>query len=344
MITVSLCMIVKNEADILARCLDTVYRLMDEIIIVDTGSTDDTKAIAARYTDKLFDFTWVHDFAAARNFAFSKATGDYIYSADADEVLDEENRRRFLDLKQVLAEEVEIVQMYYANQLTHGTIYNYDRELRPKLFKRCRHFVWVDPIHETVRLEPVIFDSDIEISHQPKESHTSRDIRAFERLIGRNKGLSKRLHNLYARELFISGEKEDFLRAEAYFEESAADTIHTLEQIKEAACVIARAARYRRDEGQFFKFALKDVGSEGSSEICCELGHYYMEKKDYDEAIVWFYNAAYETVCILDIRCGKIIPLAALAECYSRLGMAKEAAEYRQLAEKAAKEAAEDRP
>ena len=78
----SLCMIVKNESRTLARCLDSLKDIMDEIIIVDTGSTDDTKKIASRYTTKIYDYEWSDDFAAARNFAFSKAVGDYIYSAD----------------------------------------------------------------------------------------------------------------------------------------------------------------------------------------------------------------------------------------------------------------------
>ena len=56
MITVSLCMIVKNEEQVLARCLDSIKDLMDEIIIVDTGSTDKTKEIAGKYTDKVYDF------------------------------------------------------------------------------------------------------------------------------------------------------------------------------------------------------------------------------------------------------------------------------------------------
>lgn len=62
MIEISLCMIVKNEEKILARCLDSVADLVDEIVIVDTGSTDATKKIAANYTDKIYDFTWVDDF------------------------------------------------------------------------------------------------------------------------------------------------------------------------------------------------------------------------------------------------------------------------------------------
>lgn len=84
MISISLCMIVKNEAAVLARCLDSVADLVDEIIIVDTGSTDRTKEIGAKYTDKIYDFQWIHDFSAARNYAFSLASCDYIYSADAD--------------------------------------------------------------------------------------------------------------------------------------------------------------------------------------------------------------------------------------------------------------------
>ena len=135
MVTISVCMIVKNEEAVLARCLDSLKGIADEIIIVDTGSTDKTKEIAAGYTDMLYDFTWVNDFSAARNFAFSKATMEYIYSADADEVLEEKDREKFLMLKQVLLPEIEIVEMIYVNPEDCNMVYNYTREPRPKLFK-----------------------------------------------------------------------------------------------------------------------------------------------------------------------------------------------------------------
>ena len=79
MISISLCMIVKNEEAVLSRCLDSIADLMDEIIIVDTGSTDKTKEIALKYTDKVYDFEWTGSFSDARNYSFSFATKEYIY-------------------------------------------------------------------------------------------------------------------------------------------------------------------------------------------------------------------------------------------------------------------------
>ena len=331
MITISLCMIVKNEERILARCLDSIADLVEEVIIVDTGSSDRTKEIAARYTDKIYDFEWVQDFAAARNFAFAKANMEYIYSADADEVLDEENREAFRCLKETLLPEVDIVQMYYANQLAFGTIYNYDKELRPKLYKRLRTFTWAEPIHEQVILEPVIYDSDVTILHMPESNHKDRDLASFARMVSEGKHLSKRLHNIYAKELFVSGEDKDFLVAAAFFEASCLDTSRSLDEIKEAACVAARAARIQQDTGKFFKYALKVVACEGCAEICCELGQYFLDNQDLDEAIVWFYNGAYETESILNIHSSGDIPLRGLVECYRQAGNKEQADEYEKI-------------
>ncbi|MDE6918044.1 MAG: glycosyltransferase [Lachnospiraceae bacterium] len=75
-IPVSVCMIAKNEERYIEQCLRKLMRYNMEIVVVDTGSTDRTKEIAARYTDKLFDFTWCDDFSAARNYAVSKASNN----------------------------------------------------------------------------------------------------------------------------------------------------------------------------------------------------------------------------------------------------------------------------
>ena len=330
MITISLCMIVKNEEKILARCLDSVADLMDEIIIVDTGSTDATKEIAARYTDKIYDFTWINDFSAARNFAFSKAGMEYIYSADADEVLSAENRERFQILKETLLPEIEIVQMKYGNQLQHGTVYNFDEEYRPKLFKRLREFVWAEPIHEMIRLEPVVFDSDIVITHMPENSHAKRDLQIFAGQIEKGFRLSRRLHNLYARELYLAGDEEDLDRADAYFRMAAADVDRTAEEFAQSCCVLVRAARLEKDTVAFFKYVSKMLAGEGCSEICCELGHFYEELEDMEEAVIWYYNAAYETAPILSLGAGEKEPLEGLVRCYKKMGMDAQADSYRQ--------------
>ncbi|HWR09086.1 glycosyltransferase family 2 protein [Sporomusa sp.] len=86
-ITISLCLITKNEEHCLTRCLESVRHLVDEIIIVDTGSTDATVDIATGHGALVFYFHWTDDFAAARNYAISKAQGQWILVLDADEVL-----------------------------------------------------------------------------------------------------------------------------------------------------------------------------------------------------------------------------------------------------------------
>jgi glycosyltransferase involved in cell wall biosynthesis len=209
-------MIVKNEEKNLAGCLDCLKAIADEIIIVDTGSADKTKEIAKQYTDKVYDFEWVEDFAAARNFAFSKATMDYIYSADADERLDTENQAKFLQLKEILLPEIEIVQMYYCNQLENNTIYSFDKEYRPKLYKRLREFVWREKIHEAVTLSPIVFDSDIEIIHKPHGNHGGRDLQIFAKMVADGEMISKRLREIYAKELFIAGCESDFERRKIF--------------------------------------------------------------------------------------------------------------------------------
>lgn len=335
MISISLCMIVKNEETVLARCLDSVADLVDEIIIVDTGSTDRTREIGARYTDRIYDFKWVHDFSAARNYAFSLATCDYIYSADADEVLDDENRERFRLLKEQLLPEVEIVQMKYGNQLQYNTVYNYDEEYRPKLFKRLRQFTWIEPIHENIRLQPVIYDSDIVITHMPQESHSSRDLANFERQVQEGRRLSRHLHNMYARELLIAGEPEHLSRACVCYEASVEDAERSGEELLEAFCVLGRAYRVQGDALGFFRYAMRAMAAGGCSEICLELGLFYEQaQRDPAEAAMWYYNAAYETEPILILESGRTWALKGLVRCYRQMGQEEQAAEYeRQLGE-----------
>jgi tetratricopeptide (TPR) repeat protein len=97
--TVSLCIIVKNEKNHLSRCLESAKPVVDEIIVVDTGSDDETKDIARIFGARVYDFKWSHDFSAARNYALSKAAADWILVLDADETLSPSD---YANLKKVL--------------------------------------------------------------------------------------------------------------------------------------------------------------------------------------------------------------------------------------------------
>ena len=93
----TLCMIVKNEEETLDKCLNSAKELVDEIVVVDTGSNDKTKEIALKYTNKVYDFKWCNDFSVARNFSLSKASNDWVLILDADEVIKDYNKKTILD-------------------------------------------------------------------------------------------------------------------------------------------------------------------------------------------------------------------------------------------------------
>lgn len=314
-ITISVCTIVKNEGNVLKRCLDSLAGIYDELILVDTGSTDNTREIAKKYTDKIYDFTWTGSFSDARNFAFSKATGDYIYSADADEIIDEENRQKFLYLKQALLPEIEIVEMHYTGQLTYNTTYNYNDELRPKLYKRLREFTWIDPVHEAVRLDPVVYESDIKIIHAPTGNHSKRDFGAYLNAIEKDGQLSDHLKDMYARELFISGDREDFKKAEPYFKEMSENETDE-DRLVKVLLVLIRNSRLEANAPEFIKyssrlFALISDNKptlEIPSELCFEMGEYFLNNGDKEEAKMWYINASEETESVLALNCHDTLP------------------------------------
>ena len=331
MVTISVCMIVKNEEKVLAGCLDSLAGIGEELIIVDTGSTDATKEIARKYTDKVYDFAWTGNFSDARNYSFSKAGCDYIYSADADEVLDEENRNKFHILKNALTadSEIEIVQMYYGNQLSQNSIYNFDKEYRPKLYKRLRKFMWQEPIHEAVRLEPVVFDSEIVIWHKPHGQHGARDLTYFEKMIEKGESLSDRIRDIYLRELYFIGDKHNLEKGHDYLVKISESESPESDVFQKAVAILCKEARILGKDSEVLKYSLKGVASKSSSELCMELGHYFYKKEEWSEAAIWYYNAAYETPCQMSLKAATSEPLTQIISCYEKLGLPEVAEEYR---------------
>src|SRR3989338_2453119 len=119
----SACMIVKNEEHTLKRALDSIAQLADEIIIVDTGSTDKTTTIAQHYTNNIYHYAWNNNFSDARNYSLSKATGDWTLVLDADEMIareDHEAIRKLITNNDFIA--YAFPQISYTNDTTQ---YNY---------------------------------------------------------------------------------------------------------------------------------------------------------------------------------------------------------------------------
>lgn len=143
--TVSLCMIVKDEETYIRRCLDSVSNLVDEIIIVDTGSTDSTLCIAAEYGAKIFKFTWQEDFAIARNFSIENAKSDYILVLDADEYIDQDTN---------LQESINDMKDYYIinfkNYMDGGYVSNHQAI---RLFKNNIGLKYFGKIHEHLNID-----------------------------------------------------------------------------------------------------------------------------------------------------------------------------------------------
>lgn len=117
---VSIGLIVKNEEARLEKCLAAIKKVLDavpgEIVVVDTGSADATVDIAKKYTDKVYNFKWIDDFSAARNYGLSKCSGEWFMYLDADEVLDED----VTPLVEFLKDESDTVNVGFANKKAHA--------------------------------------------------------------------------------------------------------------------------------------------------------------------------------------------------------------------------------
>ena len=98
MLPISVCIIAKNEEENIEKCLKPLRAYDWEILVVDTGSTDRTKEIAAAYADKVLDYVWCGDFAAARNYSIAQASNDMILVIDCDEYLTEIDIDAVIDL------------------------------------------------------------------------------------------------------------------------------------------------------------------------------------------------------------------------------------------------------
>ncbi|MCS1350950.1 glycosyltransferase [Mechercharimyces sp. CAU 1602] len=283
--SISLCMIVKNEEEVLERCLRSVEGIVDEWIIVDTGSSDRTKEIAAQFSEQVYDFTWIDDFSAARNFAFSLASKDFILWLDADDVLPSEHHAELKKIKSSLAPHIDVVSMAYHTSFDqHGNIATSQR--RNRLVRRACNFKWIGFVHEYLDIFGNTYHSNIAIHHHKEQTTPRRNLDIYRKHIERGSTFTPVDQYHYGKELVNNGFFEDATQVYQQF-------LHDENGWKEGyiyACLATAVCYYRMYERETaLMYALKTFKYDlPQAEACCRVGSYFMDDEQYHEATFWF--------------------------------------------------------
>ncbi len=333
--TISLCMIVKDEEMNIARCLDSAASLVDEIIIVDTGSKDQTVEIASKYTSKVYSYLWNDDFSDARNYSFSKASMDYCMWMDADDILENTEKEKFLQLKETLSPDVDIVMMKYHTAFDEvgKPSFSYFRE---RWIRNCPKYRWVGAVHEVIPPSGSIVYSDIAVSHKKiKVQDPDRNLNIYRKVLAEGKHLEARQQYYYGRELYYHKQYEE---AVFVLEEFLLSEEGWIENKIEACLVCANCYNHLDKEQSALNALLRSMSYDmPRAEICCEIGKYFLDHGNYSIAAYWYETALgrpqneYSGGFVLP-DCYDYIPLLQLCVCFDKLGNRKLAKEYNEKA------------
>lgn len=329
---ISLCMIVKNEEKNIGNCLSSVKDLVDEIVIVDTGSTDRTKEIVAQYTDKIYDFEWIDDFAAARNFAFSKGTREYLMWLDADDIIKEVNKPTFLKVKQFLSENPQCDWITMIYQIAHdkegNPLYSYKRE---RIIKRSTFGFeegkarWAGAVHECILIQGAGAHTDAIVTHTKNiaEHLTDRNLKILLNKVESGKEMESREYFYLSNELFDHGRYEECLKYyEVFF---GIKDIFVEDAI--AACIKAcQAASALKDIRKAKEYAVKTFAfAPPRAEASCLMGDFLFQENNFGQAIFWYdfatkLNKPADSMGGFIEDCWTWSPHVQLAACYDRVG------------------------
>ena len=193
---ISICMITKNESDKLDKCLSAIKKADKnnklEIVVVDTGSTDNSIATAKKYTDKVYEFEWCNDFSAARNYSIEKAEGEYILVIDSDEYIEKMD----VDKLELLAKRHcrEVGRIERINEFVrNGETVRFTERISRIFSKEL--YGYKGRIHEQVTLKSELLKVDkLQYSEQVKKSEASlmEKVETPERMEGSENGLSEK--------------------------------------------------------------------------------------------------------------------------------------------------------
>lgn len=333
--TISLCMIVKNEERHIARCLDSVAALVDEMVIVDTGSTDRTIEIVSGYPANVYSYPWNDNFSDARNYSFSKATMDYCMWMDADDILDAAEMEKFQQLKQSLEPDVDIVMMKYHTAFDEAgkPSFSYFRE---RWIKNTPKYRWIGAVHEVIVPNGKVVYSDLAIFHKKiGAGDPDRNLRIYNKMIADGTPLEPRQQYYYGRELYYH---RQYAQAIAVLEQFLLAEDGWIEN-KIEACSICANCYYGLSQDQAALHALlrSMCFDLPRAEICCEIGKYFLERENYRNAVYWYETALHaqknNSSCGFILPdCYDYIPLLQLCVCYDRLGDRQKAKAYNEQA------------
>ncbi len=336
MVEISLCMIVRDEEDVLERCLESIRDVVDEVIIVDTGSVDKTKEIAARFTDNIYDFPWVDDFAAARNFAFSKGTKEYLLWMDADDVFPETEKRKFFDLKEELEKSpCDVVMMAYDAGFDENgkAVFSYDRE---RLVRNCPQAKWQGRVHEVIPPFGRVRREDIHFEHRKeKQGYSDRNLCIYEKMLAEGSGFSPRERFYYGRECFYHGK---YQRAAEVFQGFLEDPAGWLENKLEAVRFLSYSLKALGKTEEALDVLLLGLRlAPPTGEHCCEIGGYFYERGEWETAVFWYENALRAEKrtnrgAFVQEECYGYLPCIQLCVCCDRLGDDERAKMYNEMA------------
>lgn len=327
-------MIVKNESASIGRCLNSVQNIVDEIIIVDTGSTDDTKEIVSKFTQQIYDFPWVDNFAAARNFSFSKAKSAFILWLDADDEILQRDQEKFIDLKASVDETVDSVTMNY--NLTFDKYRNVTSSLRRnRLVKRVNNFQWIGAVHEYLEVSGKIIDSEVSITHDKIKIYDSnRNLQIYENRLAKGEKFSPRDLFYYANEL---NDHRKFKKAISFYQKFLATRQGWVEDNLAACGKISDCYRELGNSQNALKYVLRSFKYDTPrAEFCCRLGWHYMQEEKYKQAVFWYKLATdLEKPLnwgVINNSCWTWLPHLQLCVCYDRLGRHELAYKHNELA------------
>lgn len=329
MATVSLCMIVKDEEPVLYRCLESVGTAVDEIVIVDTGSSDRTVEIAQQFTDRIFTFPWNDNFADARNFAFSKATMEYQMWLDADDVI--EDAQALCRLKERLTADVVMLPYHVAFDADGIPVMSYYRE---RLLRRACEFRWVGAVHEVITPRGNVIYGEPAILHRKEHvNDPDRNLHIFEKRLADGMMLAPREQYYYARELYYH---KYYAQAAEMFVEFLESGNGWKEDCIGACLQLSSCYQALEKTEEAFKVLFRSfIYDLPRAEVCCEIGRLYMIQQRWEEAVFW-----YEMALDAPLRMQGFsqpdyhdyIPYMQICVCHDRLGNVRLARAYNEKA------------